>query len=232
MILLAALVAVSAAAQIPPGSIAAPETWVNDEFIAYVHGLVYGDHELETDGPTFRETFPEFNTERWTPFDELERIARVRTDHGATVVMEFEVPMEHSVAAVSILGWRPVRLLGSQRIVGREVHAGTTAGDHLLAPARMAGVDDLVVLELEDSYLRVDIADWIDHMLGPLVDDIDVKIVAAGRMEEIWYGIMGGINAQGVPRTGIYNLTTGAFELYPPEPLAGLAVELVELSME
>ena len=40
-----------------------------------------------------------------------------------------------------------------------------------------------------------DIDDWLDYLLGPLVDDIDVRVIAVGRHAETWYGIMGGENS-------------------------------------
>lgn len=209
-----------------------PDAWVDDEFIAYVAGLVYGDHELDTDGPTFRETFPDFDTERWSPFDELTRIARVRRNDRTVMLMEFEKPMSHSLAAVSILGWRPVRIAGSQEIVATEVHADSREGAYLRPHAREFGVEKLVVLTIDESFLRIDIEDWLDYMLGPLVDDIEVRVIAVGRYDGSWYGIMGGENVDSIPKTGVYNLTTNEFELNPPEELAEFAVRLVEITVE
>ena len=225
-------VAVTAAAEIPPKEIAAPEEWVRDDFIAYVHGLVYNDHELDTDGPTFREMFPEFDTERWSPFDELRRIARVHTDDGPVVMMEFDQPMHHTLAAVSILGWRPVSIMGSQRIVGAERHMDAPEGATYRPLTRERGINDVVVFELVDSSMRVDIVDWVDHLLGPLVDDIEVVVIAVARRGSTWYGIMGGVNDSMTPRTGVYNLTTNEFELQPVEEIAEFAVELVEVTVE
>jgi hypothetical protein len=231
LLLTVSFLTAAAHAQLPPKSIAAPESWVKDQFIAYVHGLVYGDYEMDVAGETFRNTYPEFDTDRWTPFDELTRIRRTRAEDGTFVSIEFEKPMEHTVEAVNILGWRPVRLVGTQRIVGAELHADAPNGAHLRPLAREHGVDDLVVFPLVDSRMRVDIADWVDAILGPLVDDIEVRLVAVARKDDVWYGIMGGVNAQSVPKTGIHNLTQNQFELDPPEDVAELAVKLVETTL-
>ncbi|MFW6356208.1 MAG: hypothetical protein ACOC2Y_05765 [Spirochaetota bacterium] len=221
-----------AVAQLPSKDVAAPESWVKDDFIAYMHGVIYGDHELGVSGAAFRAAYPEFDTDRWTPFDEIERIARTHTEDGVIVMVEFEAPMRHTVEAVNILGWRPVRLEGSRRIVGREVHADSPEGVRYRRIAEEHGTENLVVFPLVDSEMRVDIEDWVDVVLGPLVDDIDVRIVAMGRYDGVWYGMMGGVNADLVPRTGVHNLTLNKFELMPPADVSDLAVELVRSTME
>ena len=84
-----------------------------------------------------------------------------------------------------------------------------------------------MVLELVDSYLEVDIADFIDFILGPLVDDITVVLAAVVRFESTWYGVLGGVNDRGKTKAGIVDLSDNKFLLRPPRPIAELAVNLV-----
>ena len=49
-------------AQIPPREVATPESQISDHFIAYLHALVYKNLELDIDGDTLRERFPDFDT--------------------------------------------------------------------------------------------------------------------------------------------------------------------------
>ena len=126
-----AAVAVTSAGQIPPREIATPESEIEDAFLGYMHGLIYRDLELDIDGDTLREQFPEFNTNRYTPFDEITQMSRTRKSGGAEFAIEFRTPMEHTVEAVNILGWRPVRILGPDRVVGKELHAAAPEGAFL-----------------------------------------------------------------------------------------------------
>lgn len=157
-VLLLAFVATAVSAQVPPRTISAPKSEVSDEFIAYLHGLVYHDLEIRVDGYTLRDRFPEFDTPRHSPFNDISLMTRSRDSRSASrnhavITIEFVIPLQHTVEAVNILGLRPVHLVGSDRIVAVEEHInpGSREYSDLIADS---GVHDLTVLRITEGFFR------------------------------------------------------------------------------
>ena len=230
--------ATSATAQIPPRSISAPRAEVDDAFLSYLHGILYADAELEIDGETLAREFPEFVPDRPTPFNDIELLTRTRsgvTAAGAEpgqLTIRFSVPLRYEVP-VDILGHHPVELQGSRVITFEESirpsspvnRAGSLA--HLEIPPT---VTELLVMTLVSGYMRVDFAPWLDFVSGPLLEDVDVVLIAVARYRDRWFAILGGYSPNNRPMTGVLDMRTSRFLVSPPRLLTRLARNLVEIT--
>jgi hypothetical protein len=217
--------AASVNAQIPPISVSAPKEEVNDEFLAYLLGIVHNNAELQTDGPTFLRAFPEFLPDKPSPIYDLAIFARTRT---GLLTIGFVTPLRYPVP-VDILGLHPVELQGSRVItldepvrVGQGVRRGVTAG--LGLPREMT---HLYVLALRNGYLRVNFSPWLDFLAGRIFDDADVKLVVIVRHEERWFALMAGLNPKDRPMVWVFDLRTSRFLVSPPRVLTRLGRSLV-----
>ena len=234
--------AATATAQIPPRSISAPKEEVDDEFLAYLHGLLYTDAELYIDGEALPREFPEFVPSRPTPFNDITLFTRTRAQrspnntHPSRITLEFSVPLRYEVP-VDILGHHPVELQGSSAIVFQEVLRPTESSG---APGGVAAelkatfgvevpdeVDQFLLLTLWSGYLRVDFAQWLDFVSGRLLEDVDVTLIAVARYRDRWFAMLGGYSPAGRPMTGVLDMRTSRFLVSPPRLLTRLARDLV-----
>ena len=218
--------AASVTAQIPPRSISAPKEEVDDEFLSYLHGILYNDAELWIDGETLAREFPEFVPDRPTPFNDIELFTRTRSVAGAPgeLSIQFSVPLRYEVP-VDILGQHPVELQGSRVMIFDEWIRPPGAAPSVDIPSE---VTELLVLTVAVGYLRVDFAPWLDFIAGRLLEDVDVVLIAVARYHDRWFALLGGYSPKGRPMTGVVDLQTSRFLVSPPRLLTRLARDLVE----
>ena len=231
--------AASVTAQIPPRSISAPKEEVDDDFLRYLHGVLYSDAELRIDGATLAREFPEFVPSHPTPFNDIELLTR--TPPGASAPgsgghgqlrIQFSVPLRHEVP-LDILGQRPVELQGSRVMTFEESSrpSGTAARDGAATSVDVpSAVTELLVMTLISGYMRVDFAPWLDFISGRILEDVDVVLIAIARYRDRWFALLGGHSPSDRPMTGVLDMQTSRFLVSPPRLLTRLARDLVELS--
>jgi hypothetical protein len=217
-------VASSVAAQIPPISISTPKEQVDDEFLAYLHGLLYQDLELWTDGVTLLREFPEFLPEIPSPIYDFEIFAR---SPAGQLTFAFSVPLRHKIP-LDIFGLEPAELRGSRVIRLREIvrPSGPGLPDGLEAPP---DTTDLMILEMTTGYLLVDFAPWLDVLAWRFLDDVDVTLIAVLRHRGRWLALMGGWNPKGRPLVWVFNMSNSRIMVSPPRALTRFGRALVEL---
>ena len=218
------LPAATATAQIPPRSISAPKEEVDDEFLAYLHGLLYNDAELRIDGEALPREFPEFVPDRPTPFNDIQLFTRTKSDGSgerSRLTIQFSVPLRHEVP-VDIFGQHPVELQGSRIITFQESLRPPETG-----PDVPAEVSNLLVLRLVSGYMRVDFAPWLDFISGRILEDVDVSLIAVVRYRDRWFALLGGHSPDDRPMTGVLDMQTSRFLVSPPRLLTRLARDLI-----
>ncbi len=218
--------AASVTAQIPPRSISAPKEEVDDEFLSYLHGILYNDAELWIDGEALAREFPEFVPDRPTPFNDIELFTRTRSAAGAPgqLSLQFSVPLRYEVP-VDILGQHPVELQGSRVITFEDWIRPRDTVPSVDLPSE---VTELLVLTLVSGYMRVDFAPWLDFIAGRLLEDVDVVLIAVARYHDRWFALLGGYSPKGRPMTGVLDMQTSRFLVSPPRLLTRLTRDLVE----
>ena len=218
--------AASVTAQIPPRSISTPKEEIDDDFLSYLHGVLYTDAELRIDGEALSREFPEFVPSHPTPFNDIELFTRTRsgTAGPGQLSVQFSVPLRHEVA-VDILGQHPVELQGSRVITFEESLRPSGRVPYVDVPST---VTELLVMTLISGYMRVDFAPWLDFLTGRLLEDVDVVLIAIARYRDRWFAILGGYSPKGRPMTGVLDMQTSRFLISPPRLLTRLARDLVE----
>ena len=220
-------VATSVAAQIPPISISASKEEVEDEFVAYLHGLFYHDAELWIDGDSLLREFPEFIPDHPSPIYDIVQFSRTKSGR---LTIGFSVPLRHEVP-VDIFGLHPVELQSSRVITFDESIRPSPAG---ISDGLPRGIDlpsdatDLLVLVLSSGYMRVDFAPWLDFVAGRLLDDVDIVLVAVVRYRGEWLALMGGYNPDGRSMAWVFDMGSSRFLVSPPRSLTQFARALVE----
>lgn len=224
-------IAAPAVAEIPPRSISPPKDQVDDEFIAYLHGLIYKDRALFIDRDALAEKFPEFVPVEPTPFNDIELLVRTTPAQSGSpgsgrreVSIHFSSPLRYGVS-VDILNQPLAELQGSRRISFEEV---------VRPPSLPLGVEvddevsDLVVMVLVGGYMRVDFARWLDFIGARLLEDVDVLLIAVLRYRDQWYAVLGGTSPTDRPMSGVLEMQSSRFLVNPPRPVTKLAHDLVE----
>jgi hypothetical protein len=220
------LVALESAAQVPPRSISTPKEEVDDEFLAYIHGIVMHDATLRIRGERLRRDFPEFASDSHTPFHDIALFSRTRVGGRPRLTIRFTVPLDYEVP-VDILGHHPVELFGSSVISFAESRPDLRGGDFDQLDA-LADTDAVVLFTLVSGYMRVDVARWLDVVSGALLEDVNVRMIALVHYEDEWYAVLGGFSPKKRPMVGILNMRKTRFVVIPPRDLAELARRLVE----
>lgn len=211
------LAAAAAWPQIPPRSVSREESEVRDLFLAYIVGIVLGDHELDVDGPTLLEVFPEFEGSSLDfPFHDIERVTRASSPEGAVIAIDFVEPLSFPVP-VDILGYHPGRIYTSRTVVFDEVPVGTHGE-----------LTQVYVMHRRSGVIGIDFVRWLDVLLGSLLSDVDARILAIAVLDERWYALMGGDTPDGGWIAGVLDLRRNRILLRPPRPLRNFARDLLE----
>jgi len=203
-------------AQVPPRSVAVPESEVQDVFLAYLVGVVTGGHELDTDGPTLVALFPEFEDGSTDyPFHEIVRVRRDSSADRAYISVDFSGPLAFPVP-VDVFGYHPGEITTSRTIVFDEVPDESDGSVHsVYAMRRVSGT------------LGIDFDRWLTRLFGPFLSDVDARVIALAELEDEWYAILGGDTPEGGTIVGVVSLRNSRILLRPPASLRELAEALL-----
>jgi hypothetical protein len=208
-------VTIPVAADAPSRSIAVPEVMVRDRFLAYLFALVRYDLNVTITGADFLRLFPEFEDDTSSPVHFLRTMSRSTDDRSTSITLDFTRPIDLP-APVDVLGSRPIQLRSSPQLRLEEArYARPLDSNHDLFP----DVEFAYVFRMADGFLFVDLAPWLDFILGSIVDDMDVDIVVVARYRQSWYGLMAGLNPDGDPVSGVFDLRRSRFLARPPRDL-------------
>ncbi len=203
--------------QIPERSVSRDESEIKDVFLAYIVGIMLEDHELDVDGPTLLDVFPEFEGSSLDfPFHDIERVHRTSSREGTMISVDFVRPLSFPVP-VDILGYHPGRIYTTRRIVFDE--------SAVSAHGELSHVRLLVRREGE---IGIDFVRWLDLLLGSLLSDVDARVLAVAELNGRWYAILGGDTPDGGSIVGVLDLLRNRILLRPPRALRDFALEALE----
>ncbi len=203
--------------QIPARSVSRDESEITDVFLAYIVGIMLGDHELDVDGPTLLEVFPEFEGSSLDfPFHDIDRISRVSSPDGAVITVDFVRPLSFPVP-VDILGYHPGLIYTTRRVAFVETALGTHGE-----------LSHVHVLIRRDGEIGIDFDRWLDLLLGSLLSDVDARVLAVAELDGRWHAILGGDTPDGSTIVGVLDLLRNRILLRPASALRDLAREFLE----
>ncbi len=212
----------------PPRSVSMPKDEVADEFLAYIHGVVMHDATLRIRGDRLRREFPEFATGTATPFHDIMLFTRLRSGGRPRLTIYFSKPLDYEVP-VDIFGHHPVELFGS-RVISFEESRPDLDDEPFVGLDAVSEANTAILLTLVSGYMRVDFARWLDVVGGPLLEDVNVTMIALVRFREEWYAMLGGFSPEMRPMVGVLNMRKTRFMVAPPRALTDFARVLVESS--
>jgi hypothetical protein len=224
LLAIAVLIAAVVHADAPPRSVAPPKEVVDDEFIGYLFALLQKDLDASITGEELRGLFPEYDGGGDTPMAFIASLDRRRDGASRFVRLAFTRPIEHP-APIDILGHKPVMLFGTELLEFREEFYGPDSHD-------TAGLGDAYVLYLEEGSFSIDFANWLDSLLGSIVDDLRVTVVIAVYFDDRWYGVAAGRAPDRDVVTSVYDMPRGRFLARPPEEVSDFAVSRLRAHQE
>jgi hypothetical protein len=208
-----------------------PETAdIDDEFFAFVIGLISADVTASFGLAPLLDAFPEYRTmPEDTPIMKLERISRFSVATGserrASLAIAFDGPLEYPVP-VDFLGYHPGVVKASQSVqlteeafAYRRVRLENETSV-LLAP--------LYILEFTSGSLFIDFDALVDRLFFGALDDLDARLILLFRYEGAWYAMLAGEGHRERILTWTFNLETTEFMLRPPRALRGVAERFVD----
>lgn len=202
---------------------------IDDEFFAFVIGLMSEDVSASFGLAPLLDAFPEYRTmPADTPIMKLQRISRFSIDTAsgrrASLAIAFDGPLEYPVP-VDFLGYHPGVVKASQSVqlteeafLSRRVR-GQNDTSVLLSP--------LYVLEFTSGRLFIDFDALVDRLFFGALDDLDARLILLFRYEGAWYAMLAGEGHRERILTWTFNLESTEFMLRPPKALRGVAEQFV-----
>lgn len=205
----------------PPRSVGLPDSEIEDVFFSYIVGVLLGELELDMDGSTLLDMFPEFSDgSGQVPFHQIKRVTRSRTEssNSSLITLSFIEDVRYPVP-VDILGYHPGTVIFSRQI--RFVESNI--------PPDLEGIEIVREVRVDSGTVGIDFDQWLDTLLGGWVDDVDARVLAVVRYRGEWYGLLGGDTPDGGWITGVYDLRNSRIIVRPPAELRLLGQKLKPL---
>ena len=209
---------VSFETELPGAEVCLPETEVKDRFYSYLIGLIESDTYGVLTSERISEILSGYRGKTSIPFEKILEIRREpRSDGKANYVSISFNGILKAPVPYSILGYHPGSVIASQKVDFFEWHY----------PRRVIWLSHKKKLELRDVYIFgiyngwavVDIDAWIDKLLGGLLDDTRLVVLALFKYNGDWHGLAAGYGRSGEGRSGIFNFRKNKILFPTPRPL-------------
>jgi hypothetical protein len=227
---LAALLAAPAGAQSPsppppPGrEMILPPSEVRDTFFAYLVGIVDAGLDAELDNATLRSVLTEFQSTIALPFDRISVVRHLapRGEAGSSGAGSLEIVFDGDLdvpVPFSLLGYHPGSLRSTRTVRFEELR-------YPLVPVRGGQAGPVYSFRIIEGAMTIDVDAWIDVLLGSIVDDLDVRLVAIARWKGAWRCILGGTGREGRRIIAAFDLTRNTISFPVPSELIRLGLDL------
>lgn len=215
-----------------PRSVSIPKAEIDDEFFAFVVGLLANDVEARYDLEALLTAFPEYDgADEGTPIyrlTELSRIRRANDPRGSSyVTVQFDADFEYPIP-VDFLGYHP----GEVEVSAVVIFAEQSFSRLTVSTDRRDAVDlsPLYVLRMVAGRLFIDFDGLVDVLAFAAFDDLDAKTILIFRYRSDWYAVLAGEGHRGRIHEWTFNLADTTFMRRPPRPLRGIADQFVEFT--
>ncbi len=207
-------------ADLPGRELILPPSEVRDTFFAWLVGVVDAGRDAAIDNAELRGILTEFRSSIALPFD---RIVEVRhrgpsADGRGALSIEFDGEIDIPVP-FSVLWYHPGSLLSTR----------TLRFDERRFPALPAGPDPaspVYAFRLVEGAMTIDVDAWLDVLLGSVVDDLSIRLVAITRWRGSWRCLLGGTGREGRRIIAAFDLARNTITFPVPRELVRLGLEL------
>ncbi len=203
-----------------PGREAAlPGSEVRDTFLGWLLGIIDAGLDVELDNAGLRGVLEEFRSTVDLPFDRIS-VVRHQAPRAApgSLALSFDAPIRVPVP-FAILWYHPGSIQATEQIdfVEERVPGAVADGER---------VGPLYVFWLERGRVEVDVDEWLDVLLGSLVDDVAVRLLAVMRWHGAWRCLLGGTNARGKRFIAAFDFSRNVIQYPVPAALTRLGLDL------
>jgi hypothetical protein len=221
MLALLALPAPPAGAQAVAGrELILPPSEVRDTFFAWLVGVVDAARDATIDNAGLREILTEFRSSIALPFDRIVEVGhRAPTEAGrGTLSIAFDGGIDIPVP-FSVLWYHPGSLRSTRTLRFEERRfPAVPAGRDTAAP--------VYAFRLVEGAMTIDVDAWLDVLLGNVVDDLSVRLVAIARWRGSWRCLLGGTGREERRIIAAFDLARNTITFPVPKELVRLGLDL------
>lgn len=204
--------------ELPGREVWLPENQVKDRFYGYLIGLIQADTCGVLLANQIEDVLDGYQGKTSIPFELINEIRRSCSVGGGAreVSISFHGNLKAPVP-YSILGYHPGSLIASPTVKLYEWDIPRRT----LRWSRYEAIEltDIYLFGIYDGWAVVDIAGWIDKLLGGLLDDTRIVVLALFKYKGEWHGLAAGYDASGDGRSGIFNFSRNKILFPTPREL-------------
>jgi hypothetical protein len=211
----------AAGAPLLPGrELILPASEVRDTFFAWLVGVVDAGRDAELDNAALREVLTEFRSTIALPFD---RISLVRHEaprpngYGSLGILFdglVDIPVPFSLL------WYHPGSLRSTRVVRFDERRFASL------PTASGPAEPVYSFRLVEGSMVIDVDAWLDVLLGHVVDDLSIRIVAIARWRGSWRCLIGGTGREDRRIIAAFDLLRNTITFPVPKELSRLGLWL------
>lgn len=209
---------------LPGREIMPPESVVKDRFFAYIVGLVEEDVQATIPRAHLTEVLPAYAEESEIPFHEIRRLARVKAGDVRRSLMasfdeELAFPLPFTVLGLPVGEVRATPYVSmAEELLGAKSYRNAN-GEELR-------FESVHLFRLRHGSVTIDFRDWIDALLGSLVEDVTVRVALVFRHEERWYALVAAEGRNGRIHAGGYDFKADRGLIPVPDRFNGIVNRL------
>jgi hypothetical protein len=208
----------SGAEDLPGREIWLPEDVVKDRFYSYLIGLVQADTCGVLLARDLERVLDDYRGKTSIPFETIKDIRRdcKHDSNPREVSIAFNGELQTPVP-YSILGYHPGSVTASTtlRFLEWDIPERTLRWSKREA----LNLTDIYVFGVCEGWAVVDIDTWLDTLLGGLLDDTRIVVLALFKYNGDWHGLAAGYDPSGDGRSGIFNFNQNKILFPTPREL-------------
>ncbi|MFH1314508.1 MAG: hypothetical protein ABIJ00_14960 [Candidatus Eisenbacteria bacterium] len=203
------------AGDLPGREIWLPESEVKDRFYSYLIGLIQADTCGVLLASDLERVLDDYRGKTSIPFETIKDIRREcdRGGDGREISITFRKELTTPVP-YSILGYHPGSVTASSTV--RFIEYDIPVKTLRLSKRKSIELSDIYVFAICEGWAVVDIHSWLDKLLGGMLDDTRLVVMALFKYNGDWHGLAAGYDPSGEGRSGIFNLSRN--EILFPTP--------------
>jgi hypothetical protein len=191
---------------LPGGEVSLKETEVKDRFFSYLIGLAEVDTCGMLDATDLSRVLSEFRGQTAIPFETIKNISRecAGPNEPKQVAIRFTDELRTPVP-YSILGYHPgsVRASPTVKFYEWDIPRKTLRWNR----DESLHLSEIHVFGIYEGWAVVDVDAWLDAVLGDLLDDARIVVLALFKYQGDWHGLAAGYGPSGEGRSGIFNFS-------------------------
>ena len=206
------------AGDLPGREVWLPEAEVKDKFYSYLIGLIQADTCGVLVAEDLERMLNDYRGKTSIPFETIKDIRRgcARRGDAREVSVAFKGNLQAPVP-YSILGYHPGSVTASSTV--RFLEYDIPAKSLRWSTSETIELTEIYIFAICEGWAIVDIDGWLDKLLGGLLDDTRLVVMALFKYNGDWHGLAAGYDRSGDGRSGIFNFSQNKILFPTPREL-------------